>query len=232
MQSGVFHMAALILLISISHFYPLDSMFKILLSIYVSFLALTCAGQSSPTEDKSNQPAYEDSNKIVTDFTSRIADNSKVVLSWGANGTLPAFFAIERGDNGKNFEIVSVLSNLGKQSVFQWTDDSPIRGKSYYRIRYAYKQGDSLYSKTLPISIAGYVSFKFYPNPVDQILIVRSDAPLDVTITDANGRLRISQARVQGISPINVSSLEKGVYLIRFINRLTNVMTQEKLMKN
>jgi hypothetical protein len=51
-------------------------------------------------------------------------------------------------------------------------------------------------------------------------------------ITDANGRLRVSASRVQGLHTINVASLEKGVYLIRVINKLTNVMSQEKLMKN
>ena len=79
---------------------------------------------------------------------------------------------------------------------------------------------------------AGYVAFKFYPNPVDHVLIIRSDAPLDVMISDANGRLRISETRVQGLHTINVSSLEKGVYLLRIVNKLTNMLTQEKLMKN
>jgi hypothetical protein len=85
---------------------------------------------------------------------------------------------------------------------------------------------------TIPVTIAGYVAFKFYPNPVDHVLIVRTEAPLDLMITDANGRLRLSESHVQGLHTINVSSLEKGVYLIRFINKLTNIMSQEKLIKN
>jgi hypothetical protein len=128
--------------------------------------------------------------------------------------------------------VISVLSNLEPQKIFQWTDDVPRKGRSFYRIRYSFNNGDSLYSKTIPVVIAGYTAFKFYPNPVDHVLIIRTEAPLDVTISDANGRLRLSESRVQGLHTINVSSLERGVYLIRVINKLTNVMSQEKLMKN
>lgn len=207
-------------------------MFKILLSIYVSFLTLTSYSQSATDWLSPSDAVLEDPNRIINDLSSKITENSKIILTWMVKGALPAFFAIERSDNGKNFEVVSVLSNLSRQNTFQWTDDVPGKGRTFYRIRYSFNNGDSLYSKTIPVVIAGFTAFKFYPNPVDHVLIIRSEAPLDVMITDANGRLRISEARVQGLHTINVSSLEKGVYLLRVINRLTNVMSQEKLVKN
>ena len=207
-------------------------MFRILLSIYVSFLALASYSQSPVDWQSPSDVVLEDPNRVINDLTSRISENSKIILSWIVKGSLPDFFAIERSDNGKSFEVVSVLSNLSPQKIFQWTDDDPRKGRSFYRIRYSFTNGDSLYSKTLPVMIAGYSAFKFYPNPVDHVLIIRTDAPLDVMISDANGRLRISETRVKGLHTINVASLEKGVYLMRVINKLTNVMSQEKLVKN
>ena len=207
-------------------------MFRILLSIYVSFLALASYSQSPVDWQSPSDVVLEDPNRVINDLTSRISENSKIILSWIVKGSLPDFFAIERSDNGKSFEVVSVLSNLSPQKIFQWTDDDPRKGRSFYRIRYSFTNGDSLYSKTLPVMIAGYTAFKFYPNPVDHVRIIRTDAPLDVMISDANGRLRISETRVKGLHTINVASLEKGVYLMRVINKLTNVMSQEKLVKN
>ncbi len=207
-------------------------MIKLLLSIYVSFLALASYSQSPPEFTSPTDIMIEDPNRIIRDLSSRITDNLKINLSWNVSGSMPDFFAIERSDNGKSFEVVSVLSNLEAQKNFQWIDDAPRKGKSFYRIRYGFKHGDSLYSKTIPVTIAGYIAIKFYPNPVDHVLIIRTEAPLDLMITDANGRLRLSESRVQGLHTINVSSLEKGVYLIRFINKLTNIMSQEKLIKN
>lgn len=207
-------------------------MFRILLSIYVSFLALASYSQSPSEWLSPSDTVMEDPNRVISDLSSRITENSKIILSWLVAGTLPDFFAIERSDNGKSFEVVSVLNNLNPQKFFQWTDDVPRKGKSFYRIRYSFSNGDSLYSRTLPVTLAGYVAYKFYPNPVDHVLIIRTDAPLDVMISDANGRMRISETRVQGLHTINVSSLEKGVYLIRIVNKLTNVLSQEKLLKN
>ena len=82
------------------------------------------------------------------------------------------------------------------------------------------------------MQIAGDISFKFYPNPVDNILIIRSENILDVQIIDAGGKLRISQANVQGLQTINVSSLETGVYVLRLHNRSANTIVQDRLLKN
>ena len=93
-------------------------------------------------------------------------------------------------------------------------------------------QYERVLNKTVSVAVAGYIDCKFYPNPVDHILIVRSDTPIDVTISDANGKVRVTENRVRGLHTINVSSLEKGIYLIRFSNKLINVISQEKLIKN
>ncbi|MBL7696724.1 MAG: T9SS type A sorting domain-containing protein [Chitinophagaceae bacterium] len=207
-------------------------MFKILLSIYVSFLALASYSQTHVPEWSPAEYVKEDPGRIITDLSSRLTESSKIILSWIVDGSLPDYFAIERSNNGKSYDVVSVLTNLSKQKAYSWTDDAPVKGRSFYRIRYSYKEGDSLYSKTLPVTVIGEPTFRFYPNPVDHVLIVRSESPLDVVITDASGRLRISQARITGLQAINVSSLEKGIYLIRFVNKHTNQVSQEKLVKN
>lgn len=208
-------------------------MLKVLLYVYVSLLTLACYSQAPlPEWSGPSDMVVEDPNKTIYELNTIFNDNGKLTLNWKVRGYIPNYFAIERSDNGKNFEVVGVLNNLSTQSYFQWTDEVPKKGRSFYRIRYSSDTGDSLYSKTAPVSIAGYIAFKFYPNPVDHVLIVRSEAPIDVQISDATGKVRISQPRVQGLYTINVSSLEKGVYLIRFSNKLTNVMSQEKLIKN
>jgi hypothetical protein len=78
----------------------------------------------------------------------------------------------------------------------------------------------------------GVTAFKFYPNPVDNILIIRSEDALDVQILDATGKPKISLNQIQGLQTINVSTLEKGIYLLRVTNKKTTLVTQEKLIKN
>jgi hypothetical protein len=207
-------------------------MLKVLLSIYVSFMAFYGQAQSSLPEWAGPSETIEDSNHVINELACNSADKSAILLTWKVKGLTPDFFVIERSDNGKSFEVVTVLNNLGEKPGYQWTDEAPKKGKSFYRIRYSFGQATPLYSGTVSFFIAGYVSYKFYPNPVDHILIIRSDTPIDVQIMDGNGKIRLTESRVQGLHTINVSSLEKGLYLIRFSNKLTNVISQEKLAKN
>jgi hypothetical protein len=80
--------------------------------------------------------------------------------------------------------------------------------------------------------ISGSQVFRFYPNPVDNLLIIRTENPVEVSIVDAGGKSRLNQSVSAGLQTLNVASLEKGVYLIRIFNRQTNQLQQEKLIKN
>ena len=215
------------------NFFPLDSMLKALLYIYVSLLSFYGLAQTTiPEWTSPSESVTEDPNHIISEVTGFKSEKSGVTLTWKVSNEVPGFYAIERSDNAKDFEMVGVLNNIGIHTVYQWIDEAPKKGKSFYRIRYSFKDGRPLYSKTVSVVIDGYSSFKFYPNPVDNLLIIRSNTPADVQISDGNGKVRISELRLQGLRTVNVSALEKGIYLIRFSNKLTNVISQEKLIKN
>lgn len=208
-------------------------MLRGLLLILVTWTSLIGYSQVVPADSFDiSEIRIEDPNNIIFELTHQVKENTKVVMSWKLRDTVPEFFAIERSDNGKNYEVVSILNHLPAQPFYTWIDDAPKKGKSFYRIRYSLKEGQSNYSKTISCLIDGWVTFKFYPNPVDQILIVRSEIPIDVYILDATGKIRITQPKVTGLQTINVSSLEKGLYLIRFVDKLSNTISQEKLVKN
>jgi hypothetical protein len=174
-----------------------------------------------------------DSSLFITDLSSVVRDNSKVAINWkNSNQFSPEFVVVERSSGGGDFEMVAVLKQPGQGASFEWTDDAPAKGRNLYRIRFDGEDGQPYYSKIVSALIAGDISFRFYPNPVDNILIIRSEAALDVQVMDGTGKVRVSQNRLQGIQTINVSSLEKGIYYLRINNRSTGVVTQEKLLKN
>lgn len=174
-----------------------------------------------------------DSALFITDLSSVVRDNMKVVINWkNSNQFSPEFVVVERSSGGGDFEMVAVLKQPGQGASFEWTDDAPAKGRNLYRIRFDGEDRQPYYSKIVSALIAGDISFRFYPNPVDNILIIRSEGALDVQVLDANGKVRLSQNRLQGIQTINVSSLEKGFYFLRINNRSTGVITQEKILKN
>ncbi len=208
-------------------------MLRSLLIIATSVLLVPTGYAQNAMPDPTGSPetVSEDPTRTVGPLQ-LVAELSRVTVSWKVQHEMPEFFAIERSENGKIFQTIAVLNNPLARPQFHWVDEAPRRGECFYRIRYSGPEGHALYSATASVVVTGKVTIKFYPNPVDHILIVRSEMPLDVQILDANGKSRITSTRVQGLHTINVSELEKGIYVIRFINKLTNVISQEKLLKN
>ena len=208
-------------------------MFKALLLICVVVAAMSVSGQSTSAEiDGPAQVLRQDPAGIISDLTCFPSGKTSAVVSWKAPKELPGFFVIERSDDGMNFETVSVMNKPTPRPSFQVVDEAPRRGKNFYRIRYSFDDGQPLFSTTVSCTVEGASAFKFYPNPADNILIVRSESAVDVQISDGNGRVRVSEPAIQGLRTINVSSLEKGIYIIRFTNKLTNIISQDKLVKN
>jgi hypothetical protein len=72
----------------------------------------------------------------------------------------------------------------------------------------------------------------FYPNPIDNVLIIRTAFAADIFITDAMGKSRVTRSIGVGPSVIDVSTLEKGVYLLRITDKSSGQQQVEKIVKN
>lgn len=204
-------------------------------------LVYVCTAQEEATVPPQVTPAAVDTVADTTDtagyatnLTISIFENARVILGWKQpEDTSLAFAVIERSTGGRNFEVVAVIKQSDIKSMNEWIDDAPPKGRSQYRVKFSGKEGhQATYSKPAEATIMGDVSFKFYPNPVDNILIIRSEATLDVQILDAVGKQRVAINNLQGLQTLNVTSLEKGIYFLRINNHTTGLVTQEKLLKN
>ena len=187
-------------------------------------------------QDSTSSAGGDSLAKIVDQiFHSFQADilNKKVRLAWSIDADSTAdYFGIERNSNGKNFETIGVIKSTIDISKFEYMDELPVRGTSIYRIRFTNKDGVNRYSPAQSISLPGTTIFSFYPNPVDNVLILRSDSPVDLQITDGLGKQRISRVLTAGPSIIDVTPLEKGAYLIRVTDKTSGAQQSEKFLKN
>ncbi|HEX6428311.1 MAG TPA: T9SS type A sorting domain-containing protein [Niastella sp.] len=196
-------------------------------------LMYVCTAQEEPTVSPLANHFPVDTSAFITDLSVNIIENARVTLNWKQpEDTSFTFAVIERSSGGRNFEVVAVLKQTDIKPENEWIDDAPPKGRSLYRVRFSGKNGQPAFSKVAETLIAGDISFRFYPNPVDNILIIRSESLLDVQIVDAVGKQRVGINNLQGLHTINVTSLEKGIYFLRINNHTTGLLTQEKLLKN
>jgi hypothetical protein len=156
----------------------------------------------------------------------------KVLVQWEVSGTDDkGFFNVERAAYKDGpFEPVAILRQEASSARF--TDEQPLRGNNYYRIKWVHGSGLQQFSKLVGTSFAGDLTCKFYPNPVDNMLIIRSEQPLELILTDQNGKIRTNLKLRSGLQTVDVSALEKGLYIITLTQTETGRVLTEKLVKN
>ncbi|HEX9514492.1 MAG TPA: T9SS type A sorting domain-containing protein [Puia sp.] len=172
-------------------------------------------------------------HSVFVNFSGLVKEYNKVWLQWDVDSVEEGdYFIIERATDGDQYETIGVLRNTGNSNHYELTDIAPPNGADSYRIKYTGPGGRMLYSKAIQVSLSGAVSFKFYPNPVDKLFIIRTEHVVEIQVIDANGSARLSKHLQPGIQVINVSSLERGVYVLRVADKESNRITSNQLLKN
>lgn len=154
---------------------------------------------------------------------------NKHLLSWKANcnANPSATFVLERSADAIHFSnIYSItVSALQCSQPFNYTDDDPLAGVNYYRLKMISADGKVDYSNTIALTsnIKGFDIFSISPNPVTNgnfnLELFSSNAtPVTIKIMDMQGRVVDMQQRsvTTGVNSIyfNVDKLAAGSYTI------------------
>ena len=142
------------------------------------------------------------------------------------------YFIVERSADELHYETVSVLKITDTLSHYELSNATPQGGNYFYRIKWMDKSGNYVYSQVVPVRISSDFEFKFYPNPADKLLIVRTAHPIEVEVLDAFGAIRLTKELTSGLQVLNVASLEKGNYILRVADKESNRIISSQLLKN
>ena len=166
-------------------------------------------------------------------FTCTLNNFNKVLLQWGTGSSSGVdYFVLEHGIDSSHFETLGILKRTASSNQFEFMDGNPSAGLNYYRIKSTDSSGLVLYSDIFQINIEGNPGFKFYPNPVDKFLIIDSQQPGDLQIISNTGNLLLTRQLQAGVQVVNVSSLEKGEYILRMLYKEGNRLVLDHLLKN
>lgn len=166
------------------------------------------------------------------------AENGKVLTQWATlKEENNQFFTVERSTDGKSFQKVGIVHGAGnshKELVYSFTDEAPLSGTSYYRLKQTNYQGKYEYFNLVPVSnqrgaARGNPSLNIQavgPNPFRKNFYVNfdltKDGPVEVRLTDVEGRLVVSEI-IDGFSGsnrydfIDQKELKAGVYLLALV---------------
>ena len=141
------------------------------------------------------------------------------------------YFTIERSMDAYKWNEVGVIAgegNTNTQVTYNWTDDNPFNGVSYYRL--AQTDYDGITKRFDPIAVSCetlVTGYSVYPNPANEVLNIDIELTshqgndVEIEIVDINGRVIQSQNAPQldrGYNHLEVdlSEIPSGVYMINF----------------
>jgi hypothetical protein len=177
--------------------------------------------------------SFLDEDSLFPGFTCTVKEDNHVELQWGRNALLKGdYFVIERSNDGTHFETVGVLKIEDSSASYRIVDNPLAAGSDFYRIKCSREEGGFYYSKVLQANLSTESDFKFYPNPADKMLIIRTEHDIQLQIIDTKGQVRLNEEISPGIHITNVSALEKGSYVLKLLDKQSNRAVSEQLLKN
>lgn len=155
------------------------------------------------------------------------ASNHSAILSWKQSGLdATASFVVERSVNGSKWEPVKGAAQKNNASLwYSFTDNRPLPGGSYYRLKITTAAGDTRYTTSQPFEWHGFTTLTCYPNPFTSVIQVEGlRAGERVTVTNMFGQhVYVSAPVVNNIQTIDINYLQPGIYVISAGNRKMKV---------
>jgi len=180
-------------------------------------------------------------------FTAKPA-GEQVKLAWKtANEINNDYFTLERSADGKNFAELTQLKGAGNSTsmkYYEYADESPLNGTTYYRLRQTDFDGKFTYSSIITAVLknakqATTAIQAVYPNPFSEHLSITysssEDGPAQLSILNTKGEILFDtkQNAVKGSNLFDlpsVSFLPPGTYFARLL--VNGEVSIQKIIKN
>jgi len=165
-------------------------------------------------------------------------NGNDVKLSWTTQSERNnAYFDVQRSADGVGFSSIGKVNGAGNSSLavnYNFTDNNPLAGRSYYRLRQVDYDEQFAYSPIVSVNGGESKALSVYPNPVaDQMMVQYPKAfkGAGYRVIAMDGRVMKSGILQENSNQmiINTSSLNRGSYILVINNN--GDQYQQKIQK-
>ena len=137
------------------------------------------------------------------------------------------YFTIERSADGRAFDAIGKIQGAGNSAVkqsYSFTDENPLPGVNYYRIKQTDYNGS--YTYTGVKSVRHRISNSIVtPGKTDGILFVTSDLnSYDVVVYNTAGQEVQRNKSLSGDQNFSIENLQPGIYFVRILDQTFKVL--------
>jgi Secretion system C-terminal sorting domain len=162
---------------------------------------------------------------LLTDFNANLSGND-VYVSWTTQmETNSDHFEIERSEDGAKWELIGTVAAKGNSSIasnYSFTDNAPLSGINYYRLKMVNIDNSFNYSDIKIVRTTAVSKINFFPNPAQSFVnvsLVQSENETSIQLLNISGQVLQTQ-KVSGGTTVsfNVQQYAKGIYVLRVMN--------------
>lgn len=161
---------------------------------------------------------------VIESFVAQREGNTNI-LHWISSQNINAGeFYVERSNDGSDFKAIGQIEIKGSANAtsYSYTDESPVIGLNYYRIKVATADGNIFYTSVKRLDNSnGLLRALIYPNPTGKTLHLHLNAVqnggISIKIYSADGKLVVEKNIIANGAtdyPLNVSNLSTGNYFM------------------
>ncbi len=196
------------------------------------------------TYDNNSTDAIATMASLPVELTSFMANTMKtaVELNWTtATEINNDYFTIERSVDGAEFEALEDIKGNGTTTAAQrysYTDEAPLNGTSYYRLKQTDFDGSFEYSKVVAVEYNILeASVSIFPNPVANVANIElpsTEESVTIQVMDISGRViqsEIIDAPQGETVSMDVTSLQNGLYLFNLVSG-TSQLTKKVMIQH
>lgn len=144
-------------------------------------------------------------------------EGNKADLKWKVVSSVSGgAFIIERSENGSGFHQIGnvIISAVSGNSNYSFLDNSPFKGRNYYRIKIMERNALAKYSSVAIADFSGKL-YSAYPTLTSSQIFVSIPKRTQVAIYNNNGAL-VKMIQLETSQNIDVKDLKNGVYQLFF----------------
>lgn len=144
-------------------------------------------------------------------------------------------FEIERSADGNIFENIGTISGNGNSTIehqYSFTDDNPLAGNNYYRLKQNDFNGSFIYSQVISVKIKKNISFSIVPNPANDFFIISfgESGQKEIFIYNSFGAKIKNIISIESEIKINRENIPPGFYFVEVKNEIGLVIGKSKLL--
>ena len=148
------------------------------------------------------------------------ANRKSVLTNWRtATEQNTDFFWVERSKNAYDFKPIGKVNAAGNSTTlrdYNYKDENPLLGASYYRLKMMDKDGQFSYSNTVALHSNNETTlWQHYPNPTRGLVNLQTTAATTAHLYNAQSQLLRAIDIQAGTNAVDCSDLAAGVYYLK-----------------